>query len=256
MAKIGRQVGGSAAILLGLFILLWHDFAAPWENVPFDGTLRTYLAYATGVLLLAAGAAMFWRPRPASLVLAAICACFTFFWVLAVAHAPLVYDGWGNVAEESSVAVGFLALYAALAPRKTDAMARLALGARVWFGVCSISFCVVHFTIFSACVGFVPAWMPFGGVFWTFVTAVAHLSVAVALLSGIWALLAARLAAIMYLGFGIVGWGSVILAQPKDHFAWGGEIITLVLAAGVWMVGDSIAAFPPKDGALFRWGKA
>ena len=106
--------------------------------------------------------------------------------------------------------------------------------------------------------GFVPSWIPLGGYFWAAATGVAHLAAAIAILSGVWALLAARMAAIMYLGFGVIGWGRVVYAlpqlhvgPPQLHFAWGGLIITLVLAAAAWMVGDSIAAFPPKDGQLF-----
>jgi len=250
--SIGRQFGGLAACMLGVFIVLWGDFATPWENVPLAPPFRTLLAYFAGAVLIVAGAGMFWRrtARPASLVLAAVCAGFTLPWVLAVVHTPLVFDSWGNVAEESSVAAGFLALFASLAPIKTDSMARLALGARTWFGVCSLSFGVVHFVSLTGCAAFVPKWMPLGGQFWAVSTGFAHLAAAVAILSGIWALLATRLAAVMYLGFGILGWGTFFLAKP-DHFNWGGMIVTFTLAAGVWMVGDSIAAFPPKDGELF-----
>jgi hypothetical protein len=251
--KIGRQAGGLAAIALGAFVVLWGDFATPWQNVPLVAPLRGQLAHLLGAILIAAGAGMFWlrAAKPASLVLAAIGAGFAVLWALVAAHAPQIYDSWGNIAEQSSVAAGFLAILASLAPQKTDATARLALGARVWFGICSISFGVVHFVSLAVCARFVPAWMPFGGLFWAVFTGVMHLAVAVALLSGIWALLAARLAALMYLGFGILGWGTYLVGRPSDHFVWGGEIITLTLAAGVWMVGDSIAAFPPKDGALF-----
>ena len=252
MMRVGRQFGGLAAIALGAFVLLWDDFATPWENVPVAPPLRGGLAYLVDAILIVAGAAMLWQrsAKWAALVLAAICAGFTLLWVLVVAHAPLVYDSWGNVAEESSVVAGFLALFASVAPQKTDNMARLALGARVWFGICSLSFGVVHFVSLTGCTAFVPKWMPLGGLFWAVFTGVAHLAVAVALLSGIWALLATRLAAVMYLGFGILGWGTFLLAK-SDHFTWGGAIITFTLAAGVWMLGDSIAAFPPKDGELF-----
>ena len=250
--RVGRQFGGLAAIALGAFILLWDDFAAPWENVPLVPPLRGWLAFVVGAVLIVAGAGLLWQrtAKRAALVLAAICAGFTLLWVLVVAHAPLVFDSWGNVAEESSVAAGFLALFASLVPQKSVNLARLALGARVWFGICSLSFGVVHFVSLAQCTAFVPNWMPLGGLFWAFFTGVAHLAVAVALLSGIWALLAARLAAVMYLGFGILGWGNFLLAKP-GHFGWGGVIITLTLAAGVWMVGDFIAAFPPKDGEVF-----
>lgn len=254
---IGRQVGGIAAIALGAFLLWWDDFAAPWEHVSVASPLKGVLAYVAGAVLVVAGAGLLWRrtARPAALVLAAISAVFAALWVVAAVPAPHTYDPWSNVAEQSSIAAGFLALFATLAPQKTANMARLALGARVWFGACSISFGVVHFVSFKSCVGFVPPWVPLGGYFWSVATGVAHLAAAIAILSGIWARLAARLATVMYLGFGVIAWGRGILAaivMPKiAHFVWGGEVITFILAAAVWMIGNSIAAYPPKDGALF-----
>lgn len=242
MIRIGKEIGGSAAVVLGAFILLWGDFATPWESVPVTGPFRSLLAYLTGAVLIAAGAGMFWArtARAAAIVLAAISLGFTVLWAQVVARAPQIYDSWGNVAEQSSVTAGYLAIFSSLTPQKTINMARFALGARVWFGVCSISFGVVHFKNLEGCAQFVPNWMPLGGMFWSAFTGVAHLATAVAVLSGIWALLAARLAALMYLGFGLLGWGTFILGHPTDHFAWGGEIITLTLVAAVWMVGDSI----------------
>ncbi len=253
MTRLGSRMGGVAAAALGVFILLWGDFATPWENVPAGPPLRGVLVFGTGAVLVAAGAGLFWHrtARPAALALAAICACFTLFWVLAAARTPLIYDPWGNIAEQSSVVAGFLAIYASLAPRKTTNMARLALGARIWFGICSLSFGAVHFISLKPCADFVPKWMPFGGLFWAAFVGVAHLAVAVAILSGVWAVLAARLAALMYLGLAVVAWGNLLLQHPKDHFSLGGAIVTLTLVAAAWMLGDSIAAFPPKDGALF-----
>jgi len=67
------------------------------------------------------------------------------------------------------------------------------------------------------------------------------------------------LAALMYVAFGVLGWGTVLVAtwgtklatKANVHFMWGGMFVSLVLAAAVWMVGDSVVAFPPKDGELF-----
>lgn len=252
--RIGREIGGSAAVLLGVFIVLGDDFATPWESVPAAGHLRAFLAYLTGAVMIASGAGMFWArtARAAAVVLAAISVGFTLLWVQVAAKAPRVYDSWGCIAEQSSIAAGYLAIFASLAPQKTLHFARLAFGARVWFGVCSISFCVVHFLNLEGCASMVPSWIPLSGMFWSVATGVAHLAVAVAILSGIWALLAARLASLMYLGFGLLAWGPFLLGHPEAaHFGWGGEVITFALVAAVWMIGDCVVAFPSLDGQLF-----
>lgn len=262
MNNVGRQVAGTATLFMGAFIIAWDDFVTPWVNVTLSGTAREWIAYFTGALLMVAGAGLFWRrtSQLASLVLAFIFIAFSVFWVKAIVNAPLVYDpNWGCFAEISSITAGFLALFTSLAKQKTDAVVRLAIASRLWFGICSISFMVVHFVTFSRSANFVPHWMPFGGAFWNAATGVAHLMVAIALLSGIWALAAARMAALMYLAFGVLGWGTALVetwgtklaTKPNVHFMWGAEVITFVLAAAVWMVGDSVAAFPPKDGERF-----
>lgn len=258
MNGVSRQVGAVASITLGVFILWRGDFAVPWEYVPAQPPLRGLLAYLTGAILVAAGAALFWRRAagPAALVLAAIAAVFSLLWVQKAAAAPAVYDPWSNVAEESSIVAGFLALFACLAPQKTDNMARLARAARIWFGACSLSFGVVHFTAFKASLGIVPPGIPFGASFWVAATGVAHLAAGIAILSGVWALLAARMAALMYVGFCVIGWGRGVLAlgaltPSLAHFILGGLFISFALAAAVWMVGDAIAAYPPIDGQLF-----
>ena len=253
MIRIGKEIGGSSAMMLGAFIVWSGDFATPWENVPVTGPLRGVLAYLIGAVLIAAGAGVFWprTDRAARVILTAISLGFTLLYALVAAKAPLIYDSWGGLAEQVSITAGYLAIFASLAPQKTVNIARLALGARVCFGVCSISFGVVHFVNLQGCTHFVPAWMPLGGQFWAVFTGVAHLATAVAILSGVWALLAARAAALMYLGFGLLGWGTRVFAHPTDHYVWGGEIVSFVLVAAAWMIGDSIAAFPSQDGQLF-----
>lgn len=240
-------------MMLGAFIVSFDDFATPWENVPVSGPLRGLLAYLIGAVLIAAGAGVFWprTEKAARVVLTAVSLGFTLLYALVTVKAPLIYDSWGGLAEQVAVTAGYLAIFASLAPQKTVNIARLALGTRICFGVCSISFGVVHFVNLEGCTHFVPAWMPLGGQFWAVLTGVAHLATAVAILSGVWALQAARTATLMYLGFGLLGWGTRLFAHPTDHYVWGGEVVSFVLVAAAWMIGDSIAAFPSQDGQLF-----
>jgi hypothetical protein len=259
MTGFGRQVGAGASIALGAFLLWGGDFAVPWEYVQAQPPLRALLAYFTGAILVAAGAALFWRraARGAALVLAGIATVFSLLWVLKAAAMPATYDPWSNVAEESSIVAGYLALFASLAPQKTDNMARLAFAARIWFGACSLSFGVVHFTAFHASLRGVPSGMPFGADFWVAATGVAHLAAGIAILSGVWALLAVRMAALMYVGFVVFDWGRALLilrqlTSSQEHFVLGAIFISLALAAAAWMTADAIAAYPPIDGRLFN----
>jgi uncharacterized membrane protein len=254
MTRIGRQFGGLAAMALGGVMVWWGDFTSPWHKVPIEGPLRNVLVYATAAAFIVGGAAFVFRrtARPAALVLIALYAAFALLRIPIILKAPQIYDTWGTFAELLSIVAGYLGAYACLMPRESAAAAeRLALAARICFGVCSISFGVVHFVYLKSCAGFVPAWVPLGGVFWSLATGVAHLAAAVAILSGVWAVPAARLASIMYLGFGVIAWGAYAQAHPAEHFSWSGEVITFVLAAAAWMISDALAQFPSKDGQLF-----
>jgi hypothetical protein len=54
----------------------------------------------------------------------------------------------------------------------------------------------------------------------------------------------------MYMLFG-AAWAGIALAHPHDPFSWSGNAINFTLVAAVWMIADSIAAFPPMDGRVF-----
>ena len=146
MIRIGKEIGGSSAMMLGAFIVWSGDFATPWENVPVTGPLRGVLAYLIGAALIAAGVGVFWprTDRAARAVLTAISLGFTLLYALVAAKAPLIYDFRGGLAEQVSITAGYLCDLRQ--PRTTENTRgeRLALGARVCFGVCSISFGVVH----------------------------------------------------------------------------------------------------------------
>ena len=146
-------------------------------------------------------------------MLAALFAVSALLKVLIIVQVPGAFNSWSNLAEQSAVMAGYLATFAGLTRRDSDASARLAVAARVWFGCCALVFGAVHFVYLKACADFVPKWIPLGGVFWSVVTGAAHIAAGIAILSGIWAQLAARLAALMYIVFG-AAWAGIALAHP------------------------------------------
>lgn len=256
--QTGRYVGGVAAIGLGGVILWWGDFARAWERVPASVPAHSPLAYLTGAVLVAVGLCLFWRglARWGALGAAAVFAGFAALIVREILQKPDIFDSWGSLAEQTSIVAGFLATYAVLSPARGEGAARLAYGARVWFGICAIIFGAVHFVYLKPCADFVPKWVPLGGVFWSLATGMFHAAAGVGVMSGILARLAARLAALMYLGFGLIAWGAMLAAHPSVEFTWGGEAVNFTLVAAAWMIGESLKAFPSQDGKLFAFGRA
>ena len=89
MLRIGRQVGGLAAMALGAVMLRWGEFT-PWQKVPLDLPLRGKLAYAVAAILIATGAGLLVKriAKPAAVVLAALFAVSALLKVLTIAQVP------------------------------------------------------------------------------------------------------------------------------------------------------------------------
>ena len=74
--------------------------------------------------------------------------------------------------------------------------------------------------------------------FWAVVTTIAFALAAVALLSGHFALLAARLTTAMIVGFGLLVWLPAPFAEPHNLTSWAGNAENLAIAGAAWIVAD------------------
>jgi uncharacterized membrane protein len=239
---LGRRVYGLAAIWLGLVGLGWGDFAAVWQPVP-DGTPgRTALAYAAAVLLLAGGGAIQWRrtAKWAALGLAAISLVFALLWSRRIFTHAEIFGVWSGTAEQLAIALGGVAVWAGLEPGGAR-RERIALACRLAFGLCLVIFGGAHFLYVKETAALVPKWLPPSREFWAYATGACHVAAGLALLSGLQALLAARLATAMFVGFGLLVWIPQAAAAPGQHMAWAGNGINLALIGAVWAVADMIA---------------
>lgn len=246
MIPYGNRVFGLAGIALGLLGLASGDFAGIWQPVPEGVPGRAALAYAAAVAQLAAGVALQWRRTAGAgaLVLAALSAVFAFFWAQRVIGFPAIFGTWLGFAEQLALVIGGVVAYANLQPR--DRAARLALGGRLVFGLCLVVFGVAHFVYPAETAAFVPAWIPPDQRAWAFATGAAHALAGLALLSGIRAVLAARLLTAMFVGFALLVWAPRLFASP-DHMAWAGNAINFALVGAAWAVADSIARFASRE---------
>lgn len=240
---LGLSLYGAAAVFLGVLGLVWTDFATNWQRVGPAVPHRPVLADLTAVIEIVLGAAVLLRrtARLGALLLAVLYAVFAGLWVIQIAAAPQTYDSWGNFFEESSLVIAGLAAFAALSPpasawaHRTGAISRL-------YGICVISFGVVHCVYFAGAASYVPRWLPPGQRFWVAATAVCFFLAAAAILSGVFDRLAARLLTAEIVGFEILVWIPRLIASPHDHFVWAGNGISLAMAGAVWVVADGIAA--------------
>jgi uncharacterized membrane protein YphA (DoxX/SURF4 family) len=243
--KPSRQIGvrafGVAAIVLGAAGFAWGDFATNWQRVGPNVPYREALAYITAACETIAGLAMLWRrtARAGALLLTILYSIFTLLWVIQVCAVPLVYDGWGNVFEELSLVIGGAVAYAWLAPGGSLLAGKAGLIARV-YGICPISFAIVHLINLAGVATWVPKWLPPGQMFWAITTAIGFLLAAAAILSGIQAGLAARLLTAEIMGFEILVWAPKFIAAPHERFYWAGNAISLAMVAAIRVVSDAL----------------
>jgi uncharacterized membrane protein YphA (DoxX/SURF4 family) len=243
--NFGNRVYGLGAVALGIVGLVWGDFATNWQPIQtVNVSHREALAYVTAACLLSAGLAVQWRrsAKAGLLVLAVLYFIFAMLWLPRVVGYPQLFGTWGGMLEEMAPAAAALVGYASLLPAGSAAAIRADRIGRFTFGVCAVSFGLVHFTAVPQTAAMVPRWIPPGQTFWALATGVAHLLAGVAILTGVLAPLASRLLTAMLVGFGVLVWLPALFAHPRVHNAWAGNAVNLTLIGAAWVVAESIAS--------------
>ncbi len=244
LSNPGSRVYGLGAITLGLVGLAWGDFATFWQPVQTVGIPNHgVLAYVTAACLLSAGVATEWRQsaKAGLLALAVLYFLFAMLWLPRVVGFPHIFGTWGGMLEEMAPAAAAVVGYASLLPRGSAAAIWAERIGRLLFGVCAVSFGVVHFTAVPQTAAMVPRWIPPAQTFWAWATGVAHLLAGVAILTGILAPFASRLLTAMLVGFGVLVWLPALFAHPRAHMTWAGNAVNLTLIGAAWVVADLIA---------------
>lgn len=242
MITSGARIYGLAAILLGLVGLVWGDFAAVWQPVPEDWPARTALAYAAAGLFVAGGIMLQVRRTAAAgaWLLALLFVPFALLWAKRVIGFPSMLATWLGFFEQFAMSLGGLAAWLSLRPAEAQAgvrsIGRATLAVRLLFGLGLLVFGASHFVYVTETAALVPAWLPFGASFWAYATGACHALAGLALLSGLQALLAARLLVAMFLGFGLLVWAPQLFVDPNLHITWAGNAVNFMLVGAAWAV--------------------
>jgi uncharacterized membrane protein YphA (DoxX/SURF4 family) len=240
-SNLGLYLYSGGAIFLGLLGLVSGDFATNWQNVGPNLPLRVPLAYLTGVIELAGGIALL-LPRTAragALTLTIVYSVFTLLWVPKAFVNLGNFDPIGNVFEEFSLVAAGLVLCANFSPPGSS-IARRRPFFVLLFGVCPISFGIVHIMDMPGLLGAIPRWLPPARMFWAYATTMGLFGAAVAILTGIMAPLAARLLTVEIVIFELLYWIPKLPHGSNNHFIWAGNAISIAIAGAAWVVSDSI----------------
>jgi uncharacterized membrane protein len=237
----GRFAYALAGIWLGIIGLIWHDFAGVWQ--PIDnlglGFNRSIVASIYAAAFLAAGIATLVKKSAwvGLLVLAFLHLLAALGWIpRAISHGV-----WNGFCEMLSLTIAALVASLQLTPSPTHWRGRSLLVGRMLFAICLLVFGLTHFVASDETARMVPSWLPPGQMFWAYATGVFYVAAAVALATRVRAVLAARLAALMMLGFNVLVWLPMLINKPI-HFMWAGNAITFAMAAAAWLMADLISA--------------
>lgn len=236
---LGRHVFGLAAIAFGVITFVWRDFNG-WQQIRPLGNVhhRELLVYLSAAVQFFGGLAIQWRrtARVGAFALGVIYLAFALLWIPHIVAEPKVYDRYGNFFEQFSLVSG--AMIVCGLTRNDQRAATLARVGYICFGLCVVSFTLEQFFYLSGTASFVPKWIPPGQMFWAVTTTIALSLAAVALLSGVGALLASRLLTVMLVGFGLLVWLPAPFTDPHKMINWAGNAQNLAITGAAWIVTD------------------
>jgi len=241
---LGIRIYGLGAIALGLMGLAFADFALQWQAVPKSLPHHQAWAYASGAVMLLAGAALF--SRRAVAWGAAILTLNFAVWV--GLHVPLViakpgnFAAWLGLFEPLAITAGGLIAFARTGRLDGKLAKALSQAGRLTFGVCLLVFALSHVLYLGFTAAMVPKWIPPSQTFWAWATAAGHLAAGLALLSGVLARTAAWLATLMFASFVIVLHVPLVAAAPHSHLNWCMLAVTLAITGAAWIVAETSPA--------------
>jgi uncharacterized membrane protein len=254
----GRVFFALTMIGIGILGLTRGAFTPTWSGVPKAFPARAALAYLCALVCLASGIGLMWR-RTAGVAARMLVGSFVIWVVLirlpGILKAPAATDPWWAIGDTAVMLAASLVLYSCLAAdadrrrfgvAPSDKTLRIA---RIFFGLGLIPFGVAHFTYFQHTVDMVPAWMPWH-VAWASLTGAGFIAAGAAVLTGVYARLAATLVTLQLGAFTLLVWVPVVAAHPSPS-DWAEFVSSWVLTAAAWVVVDSYReTWPAHSGSV------
>jgi hypothetical protein len=240
-----------AVVLIGWGILglIKGDFAPGWQPVPESIPARQALAYLCSLVCLATGVGLFWR-RTAVLA-ARLFFYYLLLWLLLL-RLPWMLTAfgvgtWWSACSTAVMVASVWVLYLSLSDKTRNSFVTGDKGlgiARILFGLALIPFGLAHFLYLDATAPLVPGWLLWP-VFWAYFTGGAFIAAGLAVLTGVYARLAATLVTLQFGMLTLLVWVLMIISGHQlSAFQWGEFFVSIILTACAWVVADSYRDAP------------
>jgi len=254
---LGRGLFAISVAGLAILSLVYHDFAPTWQSLPAWIPGRELWGYGSGVLLLAASAALCF-PRtalPSALMIGAYLAVCALLSAGPVVSKPLSIGAWYGFFEGLTAFLGAWILYAMLRPQSDMTEASpfasepAVRTAQFLFGLACVFYGSSHFVYDDYTASMVPGWLP-ARMGFAYFTGLGHLAAGIGIAVGILPRLAATLEAIMMSLFGLLVWAPSLWENPTPAWAtpprtqWSEIVVTVLLAASAWIIAASMQNRP------------
>jgi len=255
IASMGHAVFAATLIALGILGLIQGNFAPTWEGIPKGLPAREALAYVCAVLSLACGMGLLWRRAAviaARVLLIYLVLKLLLFRLPEVFPAPTVLGSWYGCAETAVFVSGAWVLYTWFAADWDRRWFGFAAGdtglrmARMFYGVTLIFFGASHFIYINLTTPLVPGWLP-AHLFWAYFFGCTYIAAGAAMSIGVFARLAAALAALQMGIFTLLVWVPMLAAGHMHSItgsSWKEFVVSWTLTAAGWVLADSYSGMP------------
>ena len=251
IASMGHAVFSTTMIGLGIVGLLYPDFVPMWNPFPASVPARELFLYLGALISLMSGIGLLvprLAPVAARLLVATLLLWLLLFRLPNFLHEPLFAACWTVFPLAVMLAAAWVLYvwFAADWDRKHLGLVSSDNGLRIarrLYGLSLIFFGMAHFLAVQATTPLVPNWLP-AHVFWAYFTGSTFIAAGVAVLSGLYARLAAALSTLQIGLFLLLVWIPIVAAGSKVPFQWSETIFNMALLASAWVIADSYRNTP------------